>query len=392
MAVNEIERGQSDILRAGGAVRVVHFTSVHSAADVRILRECTTLVRNGYDVTIVGIYPHDATIDGVKISAIPKPSGRLERAISTVARVFRKASSLDADIYHFHDPELLLAGLALMAFGKRVIYDAHEDLPKQVLDKAWLPKALRPAVSAAANSFLRSSATVFSGIVAAWPNIREHFPQGRTALVQNFAQSDEFEIDRAEFVPFRERGNVVLYCGGLMQSRGVREMLDAVARPEMPAGTILKLAGKFADPKTEAQIRDAEQSGSAQFVGFADRGMYRKLLGEAKVGLSVAHPTPAYRETLSSKVFEYMAAGLPVIVSDFPRWREPIDQYKCGIAVNPLDTAEIARAIGELLRDPERAQAMGERGRMAVQERYNWDTEARSLLALYASIQPRGVR
>ncbi|HEU4864490.1 MAG TPA: glycosyltransferase, partial [Candidatus Limnocylindria bacterium] len=84
-----------------------------------------------------------------------------------------------------------------------------------------------------------------------------------------------------------------------------------------------------------------------------------------------------------NKLFQYMAAGLPVVASDFPQVREVVVGAGCGVVVDTRRPAEIARGINALLADPESARAMGERGRRAVEERFNWATSARALLDVY---------
>lgn len=363
-------------------LRVAHLTSVHPATDGRILRECRALQAAGHDVTIVGM--HDGTdAAGVPIYALSKPRSRAARWTRTIASVFRAARELDADVYHFHDPELIFVGLALGRMGKPVIYDVHEDLPNQILSKDWIPPWLRAPVSQAAALMNRFASRGFSGMVAAWPNILETLSHPRVALVQNLPDAQEFAIAPDDFVPFVHRENCVLYCGALMETRGVREMIAAMQRPQIPDGARLEMGGVFDDPALEAEARSAKR---VHVLGWTARPAYRALLRSVKAGLSLAHPTPAYRETLSTKVFEYLSAGVPAIISDFPRWRKVIDEYGCGIAVNPLDVDQIADAIAYLLGHPAEAEAMGRRGRQAVVERYNWDAEASRLRALYESV------
>jgi glycosyltransferase involved in cell wall biosynthesis len=105
------------------------------------------------------------------------------------------------------------------------------------------------------------------------------------------------------------------------------------------------------------------------------------VLRGARVGLLVLHPVEAHLESLPIKLFEYMAAGIPVVASDFPAWRELVGD--AGLLVDPYDVGAIAGAIDTLLDDPQAAEAMGARGRAAVADRYGWEGEAERLLSLY---------
>ena len=112
---------------------IAHLTSVHPAFDNRVFfKECRSLVQAGYNLALVAPHKHDEIVEGIRIHAIPKPRNRLKRMVGASAHVFRKAVELKADLYHFHDPELLPVGLILKARGKRVIYDIHEDLPRAI--------------------------------------------------------------------------------------------------------------------------------------------------------------------------------------------------------------------------------------------------------------------
>jgi glycosyltransferase involved in cell wall biosynthesis len=110
------------------------------------------------------------------------------------------------------------------------------------------------------------------------------------------------------------------------------------------------------------------------------------VLVRSHIGLAVLHPDPNYVDSLPTKLFEYMAAGLPVVASNFPLWKEIVEGNRCGITVDPLDSKAIAQAIEYLLTHPEEALQMGENGRRAVEEKYNWEAESKKLLGVYSKL------
>src|SRR6266852_8296265 len=111
--------------------RVCVLTSVHSPFDVRIFhKECKALVQAGYRVSMVAPHEEDMVVEGVAIRAVPRSRRRIWRMTGTALHVLRKALAEQADVYHFHDPELIPVGLFLRACGKKVVYDIHEDVPQ----------------------------------------------------------------------------------------------------------------------------------------------------------------------------------------------------------------------------------------------------------------------
>jgi len=99
-------------------------------------------------------------------------------------------------------------------------------------------------------------------------------------------------------------------------------------------------------------------------------------------------PLDSYVNAQPTKMFEYMSGGLPVIASDFPVYRKIVESADCGLLVDPLNPAAIAEAIVWLMQNPSRAYEMGQNGKRAIADRYNWEREAESLVATYEELLP----
>ena len=362
--------------------KVVHLTSVHSPRDTRILlRECAALAQASYDVVLVAPHPRDERLEGIIVRAVPCPRNRPERLTRTVWHVLRAALRERAELYHLHDPELLPLAPVLRRHGAKVVYDVHEDVALQVLNKHWIPGALRGSVSTAVTWVEHATRRWIDAFVAATPAIAANYPPARTVVVQNFPIIEELRI--AEPVPLDRRESVAVYVGVLADIRGVREMVAAVGRVPREFGLSLVLAGRWSPPDLAGEVSKVRGWERVSVLPWQDRAGVRDLLGRAKMGLVLLHPAPNYLDSYPVKLFEYMSAGIPVVASDIPLWRRIIEDARCGIVVSPSDTGAIAAAMTRLLEEPELAAAMGASGRRAVETRFNWEPERAKLLALY---------
>ena len=366
-------------------MKIAHLTSVHPHFDTRIfIKECKALAAAGHDVTLVVPTERSSHTEGVTIRAVPVPGTRLMRMLLTTWAVFRAALSEKAQLYHFHDPELIPAGLLLKLLRRKVIYDVHEHVPGSILQKEWIAPWLRGIVSRSAALAEWLGSLCFDGIVAATPVIARRFPPGKTATVQNFPILDELAATTT--LPYQERPPRLIYCGGISRYRGVEEMVAAIGHVPARYNARLVLAGRFSPAGLEEEVARNPGWERVEFLGWQQRALLAEQLGRARAGLVLLQPGPNYTDAQPNKLFEYMSVGLPVIASDFPLWREFVDDGSCGLLVDPSDTQAIAEAIAWLLEHPEEAEAMGGRGQEAVRKRYNWDMEKTKLFALYEKL------
>jgi glycosyltransferase involved in cell wall biosynthesis len=365
--------------------KVVHMTSVHPASDARIAyRECATLADAGYDVVLVAAAPLSKIPDGVRLRTVAPATNRLERMTTTVWNVYRAALDERADVYHFHDPELMFAGIALRAAGARVVFDVHEDIPQDIADKPWIPKALRPAVALASVLALRLFARWYSAIVTATPAIARRYTHRRTVVVHNYPRMEELPASGSREFPDRERA--AIYLGSITQLRCIEEMVRAMSSKSLGREITLRLAGSFETEELERRVRMLPGWSRVDYMGLCPRQRALQALESARVGLLLFRPAANHEECMPTKLFEYLGAGLPVVISNTMQCSAIVRDNECGVVVDPHDVDAIARAITFLVENPAIACTMGERGRTLVTERYQWSSEASKLTKLYAEI------
>lgn len=365
--------------------KITHFTTVHSPLDVRIFyKECSSLSEAGYDVSLVAPKAAEGQMAGVLFISIEAESSRLRRMLFGPFRAMYAVLRSKPDICHFHDPELLLAGVALKLLGKKVIYDAHEDVIGQMNQREYIPPLFRRVIGLGFLLAKNLGTACFDAVVAATPEIALKFPPAKTVVVQNFPLVSEMLASGT--VPLNFRPPHIAYIGGASRLRGFLDIVKAMGLIEGHSEARLQFAGTISP---ESLVQEAAALPGWERVtchGWLSRTDTIRVLNNCRLGLVLYHTGPNHVRAQPNKLFEYMAAGIPVIASDFPLWREIIEESGCGLLVDPTDAQAIANAIGRLLDDPDLAMAMGQRGKKAVTNRYNWDAEATKLLKVYQEL------
>lgn len=361
-------------------MKICHITAVHPRHDVRIFwKECVSLAESGNEVyLIVNDEFDDEIISGVNIKSIKGSSkSRIARIIcrKDKSRIYKKAQGLKADVYHFHDPELLGIGIKLKRSGFRVVYDSHEDVPRQILFKEWIPAFIRQTVSKIFELFENQCVRAFDAIIVPTPTLKERFSKLNHSVweVCNFPSTIEIKNSGASY----SNKNPGCYIGDLTFTRGIREIAEATHR----AGLKLILCGTFHSKGLKDEL--LEKYDHISYLGFLSRPEVLKVLSESSIGFVTLHNTLSYSVAYPIKIFEYMAVGIPVISSNFPLYRKIVEENRCGICVDPLDIDAISDSIKKIVDDKDYADELRINGCNAIRNKYNWEKQVEVLNRCY---------
>jgi glycosyltransferase involved in cell wall biosynthesis len=373
-------------------LRAAILTTVHSALDVRIFyKQAVSLAQAGHEVTLYApAQPEAAGIlakHGIRYVSLGRAASRLGRA-RLWWRLMRSLRTTSYDIWHFHDPELLPLTIIwkwLFARQVRLIYDVHEDLPKDILDKQWIAVPTRKIISVLADKVEAWGMRHCQMVVAATDSIGEHVAAStdRYTIVHNYSLVNEtgaLERNQASDRPIR----VIYASAALTDLRGVRQVVEAMKLLGDEKVELL-LLGDFYPAGFEREIRDLARS-NVLFqcrVPFTEVNHY---LSKSDIGMINFLPLENHKEAMPNKIFEYMQAGLPIIASDFPLWREIIEDAECGLLVDPTDPIQIAAAIRTLVNQPELRHRMSQAAVIVAREHFSWQQESKKLLAIYENL------
>ena len=369
-------------------MKVCHLTSVHKWNDTRIFyKECISLSAAGYDVSLIVPADSDEIVNGVKIISVkPDNRGRIKRATVTCYRILRKALAEKAKIYHFHDPELIWVGMILKLTGKKVIFDIHENIRAQIKVKEWLP--FRYFFSRLYSIVDWISAKLFF-LILAEKSYEEIYKKMKAnyAIVLNLPEIGFLE----KFVNTDRKNapNGILYVGGVSKDRGIDSIIEALNILHQKHINFTFYCIGPVDSKLrsemEIKIKDFNLQDKVKMMGHIPIDKAYEYSKSCKLGLSILKPIENYLNSYSTKIFEYMSVGLPVIVSNFELYRF-VEEYNCGICVNPADTLKIAETINYLLENDAQIEQMGENGRDTVKKYFNWEKESQKLIRFYKGL------
>lgn len=368
-------------------MRICQLTTVHGPFDDRIFfKQCVSLAAAGHEVIEVAPIANATEEQGVRIVPVRVPSNRLFRIIVGGWRAFRAVRALRPEVVHFHDPELIPVGFLLKWSGCKVVYDMHELVHRQILDKAWLgPLWLRRWFAAGYGLVERSAVRRFDAIVLAESRYRDElYPlhpgqHDKFTLVRNYPVLRVIDQRRTP-VP-KADGFTLIYVGGLSEVRGIKVLIEAIDKiPD----TQLWLLGGWSSEAFRRSCEALPGFARTTWFGLVRMDEVYEYMRSADLGACVLHPLPNYVVSEPIKTYEYLACGLPLLLSDFAMWKEVFGSWSW--FTDPIDVDRVAEAIVIARDDDQLRQQRAASGRIAVEEGRCWEREREHLIDLYGRL------
>lgn len=367
---------------------VCHVISGYFRNDARVFkRQCLSLKQAGYEVSILTCDGEpDEQLEGIDIFACKYTWSRKFTLLFAKYQFLKKALEIDADVYQLHSPELLPLGVKLKKLGKKVVYDAHEDMGAHILEKEWLPKFIRKIVSLIVTKYMNFAYRRIDEIISPHSHVVEKVIDSldKGVLVANFPWIKP--LDQTKVVPIEQRDLILCYAGTVYSYSNQEATLAAIS--SMP-NSVYEVAGYIED-QHKSSLLQMPGDHKIKFYERLNQDDLRKLFLRSLIGivvydyrLNLGHKLGSYG---TNKLFEYMEAGLPIICTDYILWKEIVDEYNCGVYVKPGDVEALSSAISLINNDRSLATQMGINSRKAAEERFNWKTENKKYLSIFESI------
>jgi len=352
---------------------VCHITTVHQRTDNRIFyKECLSLRDAGYEVSLIAPVEKAEIIDGITIIPIKKHESRLKRMFFTSFwGVIGKVIGHRADLYHFHDPEILPAAMVLSLCGKKMIYDAHENVGAALKGRAYIPDLLKPLASFMVNIVENIAVQFFWGVVTARPDISEKLHHQRKVTLCNFPKLSDLKSQVKTVVPKEKKAGI--YVGGLTEIRGIKELITAFEGLDAE----LWLLGKFSNSDFFEECKNLPGWKNVRYFGTVSPYEIFGYIRQADFGICTFKNYPNHITTLATKPFEYMACGLPLLLSDFPYWKNFFKD--AAVYVDPSNPVDIQKGIEKLLSQDQ----IGKNNQRLIENQYNWEKEVQKMISLY---------
>lgn len=339
-------------------------------------RQGKSLVANGFKVSyVVCDNEPNEFVDGVDIlSTNYSPKNRVMRFLSTKKILLNHAQRINADIFQISDPELVSLGTILKKRGHKVIFNMREHYPAMMLNKHYLPKIIRKTISRQVTNHMAKNLRYYDAVYTVTPGLVDLVGSEwgilNTYLLPNFPLiNTKYNLTKKDYL---SRPDTLLYYGTIYKTSRQEVLFSAL---EKIHGINYLLAGVI--DENNYNITSLPFWSKVEFINRFPRNQLPGIFAKATISNCLRDFSNSGSPNGSLgviKVFESMEAALPVLLPDVKLYQDIVRKYNCGICVNPNNEDEIRTAILYLLENKEIAWQMGQNGRRAVMNEFNWDS------------------
>lgn len=361
-------------------------TGLYSRYDTLMFeRQGRSLVEAGFRVTyIVCDNEPDEVRDGIQIISTGfKPQNRFDRFFKTEKVLASFVDRVQADIYQISDPELIKFGARLKRKGYNIVFNLREYYPDMILGKKYLPKLLRNYFAASYKHQFKKYFPKYDAIFTVTPEfidiLKSEYGLNNAHLLTNYPIPDlSFSLSEEEYM---KRQNTLLYEGTIYSISRQEKVFDAISKiPELH----YLLAGVI-EEKYDA-IKNHPYWSSVEFINGFKKEQLKDFFSRATISNTLRDFGKLDGSLGVIKIFESMEAGIPVIFSDVPTYRAIVEKYNCGLCADPNNSDSIKEALSYLVTHKKEAYIMGQNGRRAVLEEFNWNKQAEYFILIINKI------
>lgn len=349
----------------------------------RVIKEVSTLTEY-YEVYVIQAVALDDSEPKAKLHQLIYYPQLWKRVFFNFPIILYFYFTIRPKIVHLHVAELLPLGLLFSIFNSKIIFDVYEDFHKKLPVKGnhlFVKYLFIYFNNLACEKFYLIFAE--NGYLTSYPTLLKTY-----SVILNYPKNLEFEDIHFNFDC---QNPEVFYIGQISSQRSILEVILAIDLLKKDYPSIkLHLFGYFSTcgfPKQlSEQIKECNLEENILIYGMTSFRKAAQIAKNSIVGLALLKDIGDYKISYPTKMFEYMASGLPVITSNFEHCLSVINSSKAGFGINPEDSKELSKKINWLIQNPKKAIEMGKSGREAVRELYNWSSEAEKLITFYDKV------
>lgn len=368
-------------------LKICFVTSMHDWNDDRIFeRAAVGLASLGHEVTYVAPAEKDMQLEGVFIKAIPKRT-RFKKHLFGPGDAFKQMKKIEADVYHFYNPNMMWKMRGWAKKGHAVFIDIHENYEARVDAfplPAWLRKKAVGSYRKLENWFCRS----YNGITVVTETMAKKLASSGTPVLVVDNVPYLKRLEQVQLAEKKDERPTIIISGSHSAARNCMKAVEALPLIVQAIPAVkMKFVGRFQPAEYEKELlQKAKELGVAE--NFETEGMKPwlenfKRISSAHVGCVFYNDNLNNRVTLPNRLYEYMYVGLAVLGENFPEVSSVLMKNNCGEVVNSQDPKDIAEKAIRLLKDPEQLSVYTNNARKAILEFHNFERTLVKLEAFY---------